>query len=184
MFSKIVFSTLVWCLLTFQFFSQTTNYSEKSSWAVLPGNYSKELSSYLKDSSLLSKVDVFYVYPTVFLDKSDERWNIPVEYAEQRRKIIENAVRFQASAWVEAGRMYAPFYRQAHIRSYRNIEAGGRDALLIAYSDVKAAFQYYLDNYNNGRPIILAGHSQGSTHLMLLLKDFLSKFPKLNKILK
>jgi hypothetical protein len=73
--------------------------------------------------------------------------------------------------------MFVPFYRQAHIRSYRNLESGGRDALILAYSDVKAAFQYYLEHHNNGRPIILAGHSQGSTHLMLLLKEFFDNKP-------
>lgn len=182
MFSKIVFSTLVWCLLTFQFFSQQTNYAEKSNWAVCPGNYTEELKSYLKDSILLTKVDVFFVYPTVFLDKADERWNISLEDNNQRRKILDNVVRFQASAWVEAGRMFIPYYRQAHIRSYRNLESGGREALLLAYSDVKAAFQYYLEHHNNGRPIILAGHSQGSTHLMLLLKEFFDNKPLQNQL--
>lgn len=179
---KIIFSMLVCILLTFQCFSQQTNYAEKSNWAVFPGNYTKELKGYLKDSSLLTKVDVFYVYPTVFLDKTDERWNIPLEDENQRRKILENAIRFQASAWVEAGSMYVPYYRQAHIRSYRNLESGGREALLLAYSDVKAAFQYYLDHHNNGRPIILAGHSQGSTHLMLLLKEFFDNKPLQNQL--
>ena len=177
MFSKIAVIVVLWNLSTFYCFSQNPNYAEKANWAVLPGNYSKELSSYLKDTSLLSKVDVFYVYPTVFLDKADERWNIPIEDEGQRKKIIDNAVRFQASAWVEAGRLFVPFYRQAHIRSYRNIDKGGREALMFAYGDVKASFQYYLDHYNNGRPIILAGHSQGSTHLMLLLKDFFDGKP-------
>ena len=77
MFSKIVITTLVWNLLTIQCFSQLTNYAEKSNWAVFPGNYSKELSSYLKDSSLLAKVDVFYVYPTVFLDKACQTFTYP-----------------------------------------------------------------------------------------------------------
>ena len=127
MFSKIAVLVTLWNLSTFYCFSQNPNYAEKANWAVLPGNYSKELSSYLKDTSLLSKVDVFYVYPTVFLDKADERWNIPIEDEAQRKKIIDNAVRFQASAWVEAGRLFVPFYRQAHIRSYRNIDKGGRE---------------------------------------------------------
>ncbi len=164
-------------LLTANCFSQTTDYSKIENWAVLPGHYSTELQSYIHDSSLLAKVDVFFVYPTVFLDKNDPRWNIPINEPTQRKKVIDNPVRFQASAWAEAGHLYVPFYRQAHIRSYRNLDKGGRDSLLLAYSDVKAAFQYYLDHYNHGRPIILAGHSQGTTHLMLLLKDFFDDKP-------
>jgi hypothetical protein len=38
---------------------------------------------------------------------------------------------------------------------------------------VKDAFEYYLKNYNNGRPIIIAGHSQGSGHGARILKDYL-----------
>ncbi len=138
---------------------------------MLPGAYPMGLKEYHKDSALFSKVDIFYLYPTLFL-KKDQRWNIPIEDAKQKKKIIDLAVRYQASAWVEAGRIFAPFYRQAHIRAYDHLDGLGRDALLLAYSDVKAAFEFYLKNYNQGKPIILVGHSQGATLISLLLKDF------------
>lgn len=157
--------------------AQSVNYANSANWAVHPNNFPQVLIQYLKDTSISSKADVFYVYPTLFLDKKDERWNIPIDDTIFRKKIIDNAIRFQASAWIECGRMFVPYYRQAHIRSYRNLENGGREALLFAYSDIKDAFQYYLDHFNNGRPIILAGHSQGSTHLTLLLKDFFDGKP-------
>ena len=160
-------------LIPFSFgFSQVPNYEKTENWAVLPGAYPSGLIEYHKDSSLFSKVDIFYVYQTVFLSKKDKRWNIPLDDAYHKRKIIDLAVRFQASAWVEAGRIFVPLYRQAHLRSYDHLDGLGRDALLLAYADVKAAFEFYLENYNNGKPIILAGHSQGSTMLHLLLKDF------------
>ncbi len=157
--------------------AQKIDYSETSNWAVHINNTPKVLLPYLNDSSNFSKADVFYVYPTLFLDKKDERWNISMDDSLFKKKILDNAIRFQASAWAECGRMFVPFYRQAHIRSYRNLENGGRKALLYAYEDVKAAFQYYLENFNKGKPIILAGHSQGSTHLTLLLKDFFDEKP-------
>ena len=115
---------------------------------------------------------MFYVYPTLLIDSKDQRWNINVQDSAHRKEVLDYAVKFQASAWVESGRMYVPYYQQAHIRSYDSLENGGRDALLFAYADIKAAFEYYLKNYNHGRGIILAGHSQGSTHINLLLKDF------------
>ncbi len=152
--------------------SQKIDYSDLSNWAVHQNKIPAVLLPYINDTTNFSKADVFYVYPTLFLDKKDERWNIPIDDSILRKKVIENAIRFQASAWVETGRMFVPFYRQAHIRSYRNLENGGREALLFAYEDVKAAFEYYLEHFNNGKPIILAGHSQGSTHLTLLLKDY------------
>ena len=42
----------------------------------------------------------------------------------------------------------------------------------LAYEDVKTAFEYYLKNYNHGRPILIASHSQGTTHALRLLKDY------------
>lgn len=168
---KIVIFIFVF-LHSFLSSAQSVNYANISNWAVQARNIPSVLIPYLKDTSNCSKADVFYVYPTLFLDKKDDRWNIPIDDTIFRKKILDNAVRFQASAWVECGRMFVPYYRQAHIRSYRNLENGGREALLFAYEDVKAAFKYYLEHFNNGKPIILAGHSQGSTHLALLLKEF------------
>ena len=147
------------------------DYSNLDHWLIAPGQTSNIHSQFISDSSLINYADVFYVYPTVFLDKKNSNWNISIDDEEQRNRAI-NVTKFQASAWSESGRMFVPFYSQAHVRSYTNLESGGRDALMTAYLDVKNAFQYYLDHHNQGRPIILAGHSQGSTHVMLLLKDF------------
>ena len=41
----------------------------------------------------------------------------------------------------------------------------------LAYEDVKAAFTYYLREYNQGRPVILAGFSQGGDMVLRLIKD-------------
>ncbi|MEN9971775.1 MAG: hypothetical protein RIS20_122 [Bacteroidota bacterium] len=168
---------LVLNISTSHCFSQAIDYSQYQNWAVLPGAYPNGLQSKVSDSSLWKDVDVFYVYPTLMLDKKDKRWNVELSDQDQQQKVLESAVKYQASAWAEAGKMYVPFYRQAHIRSYYQLEEGGREALLFAYEDVKNAFQYYLEHYNHGRPIILAGHSQGSTHLRMILRDFFDNKP-------
>jgi hypothetical protein len=63
------------------------------------------------------------------------------------------------------------------------LENGGDKALLLAYSDVKKAFEVYLKNYNKGRPIIIASHSQGSTHAKFLLRDFFDNKPLQEKLI-
>jgi len=75
--------------------------------------------------------------------------------------------------------MYAPFYRQAHIRSFREEfkQKGGDAALDYAYQDVRHAFEYYLEHYNQGKPIVLASHSQGTLHAARLIKDFFDGKP-------
>jgi len=50
-------------------------------------------------------------------------------------------------------------------------------AFELAYRDVKAAFLYYLEHNNSGRPIIIASHSQGSTHAKRLLKELFDGKP-------
>ena len=147
------------------------DYSNPKHWLISPENKNKLHQDYITDSSLIQYADVFYIYPTVFLDKKDPNWNVSIDNEEQIKQ-ASTVTRFQGSAWAEAGRMFVPLYSQANLRSYTSLETGGRTALLKAYKDVKAAFSYYLENHNKGRPIILAGHSQGSTHAMLLLKDF------------
>lgn len=147
------------------------DYSNAEHWLILPEDDQKILRPYITDSSLISYADVFYIYPTVFTEKKNKNWNISIDDEDQYNKALQ-VTRLQSSAWAESGRMYAPNYTQAHIRSYTELESGGRKALLKAYNDVKQAFTYYMEHYNNGRPIIIAGHSQGSTHGMLLLKDF------------
>lgn len=147
------------------------DYSNPEHWVISPQHDTSLHKAFISDSSLISYADVFYVYPTVYLDKKHKEWNVSIDNMEQRAR-TQNVTRLQASAWSESGRMFAPYYSQAHLRSYTHLETGGRDALLLAYADIKKAFQYYLDHYNQGRPIILAGHSQGSTHILLLMKDF------------
>lgn len=157
-------------------FADVVDYSSSNNWAVLPGNYPASIKDYFVQNPQDS-IDVFYVYPTLIVSNKDKRWNVPINDSVQIKKVLNIAVRFQASAWGSSGNLYVPYYRQAHIRSYNQLENGGTTALLMAYSDVKAAFEYYLKHYNHGRGIILAGHSQGSTHISYLLRDFFDGKP-------
>jgi hypothetical protein len=51
------------------------------------------------------------------------------------------------------------------------------EAFDLAYIDVKTAFKYYMKNDNNGRPIVIAGHSQGALHTIRLLQEFFDGTP-------
>jgi len=153
------------------------DYQNENNWAVLPSKYTNKIAELTAGSFSELDADVFYVYPTLITNKKDIRWNIATKDSLQNVKVLNTAVDFQASAWATSGKLYVPLYRQAHIRSYYHLENGGKEALTLAYSDIKVAFEVYLKKYNNGRPIIIAGHSQGSTHCRLLLKDFFDDKP-------
>lgn len=159
-------------LSTFIYAQNPIDYRLSTNWAALPNQLPAGIAKRCTDTSLWAKADVFYVYPTLNIENTDKRWNVPLDDSKQLKKIIESALPYQGSAFVEAGRFYCPLYRSAHVRSYYVSDPVGKAALELAYADVRAAFLYYLEHHNNGRPIILAGHSQGSTHCGLLLQEF------------
>ena len=159
------------------------NYENEINWAVLPNTYSEGLKEFASKETDTLKADVFYVYPTLNTEEEDVRWNVPITDLVQQNKVLNKVVLFQASAFTTAGKLYVPYYRQAHLRSYSELAKGGKRALLLAYSDVKKAFEVYLKKYNKGRPIIIASHSQGSTHAKFLLRDFFDNQPLQEKLI-
>ena len=165
------------------------SYSKNHSWAVLPGKYPKDLIQITGDY-IEKQADVFYIYPTLFSDRKNPSLNADIFDEDFRKEIIQKAIKYQASAWVSSANLYAPFYRQAHYRIFsepfsivdlRN-ESPGIGAWNLAYEDLKNAFEYYLENYNNGKPIIIATHSQGTMHAIQLMKDYFDEKPLKEKL--
>ena len=112
-------------------------------------------------------VDCFYVYPTVSNDPGVNSDMTP--NAEENAVIASQFARFSAVC-----RTYAPLYRQVTLTALRNAIATGQPvdpaAGQLAYADVAAAFRYYIEHDNNGRPFVLIGHSQGSRMLQILVQ--------------
>jgi hypothetical protein len=110
------------------------------------------------------KIDCFYVYPTVSTQ--------PTANADLTVDPQETAVAVaQASRFSSVCNVYAPMYRQltvAAILGQAHATAADRD---LAYADVAAAWEYYLDHYNHGRGVAFIGHSQGAAMLIDLLKQ-------------
>lgn len=129
-------------------------------------------------------VDVFFIYPTV----ADETANKDGFASISEMKDMAAVIRLcQTSVYEESCNVYMPFYRQASmsLADSCNKDNGTYLNLLYnskAYVDIEAALDYYFENYNDGKPFILAGHSQGSamtinvlTHYMQEHKEYLSR---------
>lgn len=149
------------------------DYSQEKYWAALPfhedvTDWTPRGETWIDDS--LKQVDVFYIYPTLFRKGKD--WNADLDNRALNRRIDHYPVKYHASIFNHVGRVYAPRYRQAHIDSYHDSTGSGAKAFELAYGDLKQAFEYYMAHYNQGRPIVLASHSQGTTHSRRLLKDY------------
>jgi len=159
------------------------DYSLEKSWAALPTKKDSAdtvpYGSSLKDNQANAQVDVFFVHPTLYF--KGKSWNADLDDEHTNFLVDKYTIREQASVFNSCCRVYAPRYRQATLASFKSGNGDGRAALDTAYNDIKAAFQYYLDHYNQGRPIIIAGHSQGTFHATRLIQDFFDKDPQLRK---
>ncbi len=114
------------------------------------------------------KADLFLICPTV--DTKEEDYMSLSD--EETMKKFFGALNMERGIYEDQTRMYAPYYRQATMRAY-NLDPEKREPYLeFAFSDVSDAFGYYLENENNGRPIVLAGFSQGADMCYRLLEEY------------
>lgn len=154
-------------------------YGDLKYWAAHPQKL--DSADVVPDSMLSNQqetavADVFYIHPTTYIGSwGENKWNAPLSKPGLIEDTDEGAVRNQASIFNDCYRIYAPRYRQAHYQSYKALKKRPTDAgkaFEVAYADIKKAFTYYLEHYNEGRPILLVGHSQGTTHGKRLISDF------------
>ncbi|MBR0170255.1 MAG: DUF3089 domain-containing protein [Bacteroidales bacterium] len=132
-------------------------------------DYADTTQWYIADRS--AAVDVFYIVSTECDDYT--LGGKPMHYADTRNDSIR-ALLYGEMEGVDrllAGELnyYSPYYRQVTMETYTSdslVEA----RMSLAYGDVRRAFDYYMEHYNNGRPFILAGFSQGAMAVVDLLK--------------
>jgi hypothetical protein len=156
------------------------DYSKMESWAAHPTKRDSAdalpKGSGLSDDQAQAKVDVFFIHPTVL--NSKEAWNGNFADPKLNEDICKSTIRFQASLFNGVGRVYAPHYREATLGTFHLTDRRAMvPPIMLAYGDVRLAFEYYLEHENKGRPIILAGHSQGTVHGIHLLKEFFDGKP-------
>jgi len=140
---------------------QATDYSLAAHWLALP---IEPVPTY--------PVDVFYLYPTAWTSTDASPQICAIDEPSMLVQAPQAYAR-QATAFATVGNVYAPFYRQDNLSSVDrwNVIAG------IPTLDATAAFDYYIQNFNGGRPFILVGHSQGSTVLTNILSGYLARNP-------
>lgn len=161
------------------------DYAREATWAALPTRRDSAdavpKNTPLRDQQATAPADVFFIHLTTLA--SPQRWNAATTDLALNLLTDQFSIRRQASVFNAAGRVYAPRYRQAALYSFFDSDSSANvsAALDLAYQDIKTAFQYYLDHYNQGRPIILAGHSQGAFHAQRLLHDFFDQNPARRK---
>ena len=144
--------------------NEAIDYSQKANWCRIP--------------EITKDVDTFYIYATEYIMGSMEDGApeyAPLDNAEMLEG-VESQYQFHASAFEDCTNVFVPYYRQAGMplmgKAWK--ETGNVDAAIsgMPYGDVCAALDYFFENYNDGRPFIIAAHSQGSALGKLVLKKY------------
>ncbi len=157
------------------------DYSDLKYWAASPykADPGDMIPAFLKEEKQDLSADVFFIYPTIYDNESDTASaNACLSEEKVNTEIDNTTILLQASVFNGSCRVFAPRYRQANMQVlYKLGTPPATAALDLAYFDLKNAFQFYLKNENKGRPIIIAGHSQGTVHAKRLLQEFFDGKP-------
>lgn len=108
------------------------------------------------------EIDCFYVYPTIWLDRTPQM----TDFSDEGVKLVQDALLSQAARFNGVCEVYAPLYRQSGLIGA--VPSAQSDPK-IPLQDVRDAFQHYLAKYNHGRKFVLIGHSQGAMVLTELI---------------
>ena len=148
---------------------ESIDYSQKSSWYQIP--------------EITKPYDTFYILATEYVVTSMEEGApdyAPIGCPEMMEK-APGEYEAHASVYQDATNVFVPYYRQAGLKFATAVakETGNIDAAIsgMPYDDITAALDYYFKNYNQGRPFIIAGHSQGSAMTKLVLKEYFKEHP-------
>lgn len=137
--------------------AQEPDYADTGSWAYWRAGENKP-------------ADLFIVCPTVDLGTGGNK-NMSLADNEAKKNFY-GALNMERGIYEQHCRMYAPYYRQAVLADYDLPANEAEPYFNLAYKDVRAAFVYYMQHENNGRPFVLAGFSQGAEMCLRLLKEF------------
>jgi len=135
-----------------------TDYSNNDNWSI-------------KCEDIKHDVDVFFVHPTTYGPPANGKYIADLNDKKLNEETDSSAVNILTAVFAESCNVFAPRFRQVNEEMLQMPEEKKAGYMNIPVSDIKAAFTYFIENLNNGRPFILASHSQGSNVLQLILLE-------------
>jgi Protein of unknown function (DUF3089) len=116
-------------------------------------------------------IDCFYVYGTI---SDDTTFNSDLTAGNEIGATDRQAARFN-----QVCKVYAPMYHAVTLGGLLGSIPGDFEAgWNLAYQDVLDAWRHYLANDNDGRPVVILAHSQGSFHVVRLLREEIDPKPE------
>ncbi len=154
---------------------QRSLYSDAKMWVArpdIPDNPALWLPTGAIPAEMPGRAAIFYVHPTTYLDRA--AWNATLDDPETNNR-TNIFTKGQASAFNASGDIWAPRYRQATFGAFLTDKPERQQAFDVAYMDVAAAFDEFVEQAGPKRPIILVGHSQGALHLTRLIVEKIAR---------
>lgn len=147
-------------------YADPVDYSNPNNWLSLP-----ELPE--------KTVDVIFLYPTVYgtMNAAEE----DMAYIDDMSMRIGAALTAvtQAGVFGDSCNLFIPYYRQFTVDALLNMDKSYPQLMEYCVSqDIYRMLDYYFQYENQGRPFLLAGHSQGSLWLTFVLEDYMAKHPE------
>jgi hypothetical protein len=185
-------SLLLFILLAASNASLAVDYADKASWLCRPDHMNAcdtnlDTTIIAADGSLKLEpyephedppVDCFYVYPTV---SNDLTGNSDMSAGPEETGVIHA----QFARFGSVCRTFAPLYRQVTLTALRARFSGKpmKSDRALGVNDVVDAWDYYMQHDNQGRGVVLIGHSQGSGVLSQLIATQIDGKPIQSQIL-
>jgi hypothetical protein len=138
-------------------------------------DYSKEGMWYNVLNDKGEGVDVFYVVSTWEFDWLTED-GIVSHYADvfnqEHREDMSTEIKKIATYMADGNHFYAPYYRHITLNTWATLDEDIINERFhdVAFVDIKNAFNHFTTHFNQGRPFILAGFSQGGKAVVELIK--------------
>lgn len=146
-----------------------TDYSDDANWA------------YFDEDVTDKRADIFFVCPTIYFG-SDDSCNMELSDEDSKADFL-GAINMEKGIYDYGSRFFAPYYQQVSLNVYEMEDSDRERYLALAFDDVKAAFEYYYENCNDGRPMILAGFSQGADMCIRLMKECFQEKNRQNQLI-
>jgi len=129
------------------------DYSDLHYWAAHPWKWdpSDSIPAPLRNEKRDSAVDIFFLHPTMYtMKQKNNKLNADIDDEYINAKTDYSTILYQASVFNQHARVFAARYREAHISTYLIKDSVVAAAAFdLAYEDIKTAFEYFLQYYNN-----------------------------------
>lgn len=146
-------------------YQDPVDYSDTNNWLSLPETTEKA-------------VDVIFLYPTVYGTMAEATEDMAFVDDMSMRIGAALSAATQASVFAESCNLFIPYYRQLTVNALLDMNDNYPELLGYCVSqDIYRMLDYYFKYENQGRPFILAGHSQGSMWLTYVLEDYMKQHP-------